>query len=86
MAISGRTAFCNIIDKVNHIISDNSITIYGEGPYKININQMRNTFSPYEYPDVNLILRIRFEDKDNSYADVLYIGDDNNLYTCHGGK
>ncbi len=80
------TSFCNIINYSDYRIGDHTITIGGESPCKIKILKIKTPFSPYRKPGVKLILRIRFEDRKNSYADILYIGDDNNLYSCHGGK
>lgn len=80
------TAFCNIINQANYILQNNLITVNGNGPYPIKINLMKNTFSPNEYPNVTLLTHIRFENKDNSYADTLYFGNDGNLYVCYGGK
>lgn len=80
------TAFCNLINRSRIELKNHSIAIDGEGPYTIKINKMRYSFSPYEYPSVKLNKFIRFENKDISYADGLYFGNDNNLYSCHGGK
>jgi len=80
------TAFCNLINHTSFELKDHLITIEGEGPFEIKINKMRNIFSPYEYPKVKLIASIRFGNKNISYADGLYFGNDNNLYECHGGK
>lgn len=79
-------AFCNVINQSNYTLVTNSITIDGNGPYPIKINLMKNIFSPNEYPNIKLITHIRFENKDISYADTLYFGEDGNLYNCHGGK
>lgn len=79
------TAYCSIINKAVYTIGANTITIDDKGPYQIKINEMRKTFSPYEYPNINLMLHIRFDDKENTYADILYIGADKNLYNCRGG-
>lgn len=81
----GGTAFCSIVNHSSFELKNHSITINGNGPYAIKIDEMRNTFSPYEYPNVKLITHLRFENKENSYADTLYFGNDNNLYNCHGG-
>ena len=82
----GGTAFCSVISQTNFELKGSWLTILGKGPYPIRINKMRIVFSPYEYPNVKLISHVRLEDKNNSYADTLYIGDDRNLYDCHGGK
>lgn len=82
----GGTAFCRVMSRADFELKGNSLTVLGEGPFTVRINKMKIVFSPYEYPNVKLISHIRFEDKENSYADTLYIGDDNNLYNCHGGK
>ncbi len=79
-------AFCELISPTDYAITNNAITINTEGPFEIKIYSMLNTFSPNEFPAVDLNLHIRFEDKKVGYADVLYIGDDSNLYKCHGGK
>ena len=79
-------AFCSIINHSSFELKDHSITIGGEGPYVIKINEMRTTFPPYEYPNVKLITHLRFENKESSYANTLYFGNDDNLYKCHGGK
>ena len=80
------TAFCSVLNRSDYTIQTGSITIKENGPYTIKINLMKNTFSPNEYPNIQLITHIRFEDKDVSYADTLYFGNDGNLYKCHGGK
>ena len=80
------TAFCNLIGHSDFELKNNLMTIHGKGPYAVMIYKMRNIFSPNEYPGIKLISHLRFEDKENSYADTLYLGSDNNLYNCHGGK
>jgi len=85
----GETTFCTNINRSDYKLGDHMIEINGKvtcPPSKIKIQKISNPFSPYKIPEVKLVLRIRFDDKDNTYADTLYIGDDNNLYSCHGGK
>ena len=80
------TAFCRVISHADFELKGRWLTILGKGPFTIRTNKMKIIFSPDEYPNVKLISQVRFEDKNNSYADTLYIGDDHNLYDCHGGK
>ena len=76
----------NVIDKTDYVLQNNLMTINGNGPYPIKVILIKNTFSPNEYPNIKLITHIRFENKDVSYADTLYFGNDEKLYNCHGGK
>jgi hypothetical protein len=79
------TQFCTRLNPADFRLKHHQVIIDGK-KYNVKPNPLKNPVSPFEFPKVKLISHIMFENREVTYANVLYVGDDGHLYQCRGGK
>ena len=60
-----------------------TLTVRGQGPYAIEIKEIKNVISSVENITAYLVFKVLFKDENVPYTGDLYIGDDGRLYNCH---